>query len=68
MISPLLDPIGYIRVGGAALRRIVFEAAVGRRVVRRRDDDAVGKSLFSISIVNLIAREIEGVGVKPSSR
>jgi hypothetical protein len=36
------DPAGGIGVGRAAVRRVVLEAAVARRVVRRGDHDAVG--------------------------
>ena len=38
-----LDPAGDVGVGRAAVRRVVLEAAVLGRVVRRRDDDAVGE-------------------------
>ena len=37
------DHRGGVGVGGAAVRRVVLEAAVARRVVRRRDHDAVGQ-------------------------
>src|SRR4029077_16268753 len=36
------DPLGYVRIGRSPVRRIVFEATVVRRIVRRRDYDAVG--------------------------
>jgi hypothetical protein len=37
-----LDAAGDAAVGRAAVRRVVLEATVARRVVRGRDDDAVG--------------------------
>ena len=37
------DPAGGVGVGRAAVGRVVLEPAVGGRVVRRRDDDAVGE-------------------------
>ena len=37
------DPTGGVGVGRAAVGRVVLEAAVLGRVVRRRDDDAVGE-------------------------
>ena len=39
-----LDPAGDVGVGRSAIRRVVFEAAVLRRIVRRRDDDAVSEA------------------------
>ena len=36
-----LDPAGHVGVGRPAVRRVVLEAAVAGRVVRRRDDDPV---------------------------
>ena len=40
-VGPFLDPRRHVGVGRAAVRRVVLEAAVLGRVVRRRDDDAV---------------------------
>ena len=34
------------------MRRVVFEAAILRRIVRRRDDDAVGETLIAAAIVD----------------
>jgi hypothetical protein len=42
-VGAILDPAGRIGVGGAAVRRVVLDAAVLGRVVRRGDDDAVGE-------------------------
>ena len=36
------DPLRDVGVGGAAVGRVVFEAAVFGGIVRGRDDDAVG--------------------------
>ena len=37
------NPVGGIAVGRAAVRRVVLETAIGRRVVARRDDQPVGE-------------------------
>ncbi len=42
-VGPGGDPAGGVGVGRAAVGRVVLEAAVLGRVVRRRDDDAVGE-------------------------
>ena len=42
LIGAPLDPRGDFGVGGTAVRRVVLEAAVFGRVVRRRHHDAVG--------------------------
>ena len=44
LVRARLDAVGDVAVGGAAVRWVVLEAAVARRVVRRRDDDAVGEA------------------------
>ena len=51
-IRAILHPLGHVGVGRAAVGGIVFEPAVGRRIVRRRDDDAVGETGFATAIVN----------------
>ncbi len=43
LVGAALDGRGDVGVGRSAVGRVVFEAPVGRRVVRRRDDDAVGQ-------------------------
>ena len=50
-IGLLFDPGGHRCFGRAAMRRIVFETTVSRRVVRRRDDDAVSQSLTAVLAV-----------------
>ncbi len=44
LVGPGGDDAGRVGVGGTAVRRVVLEAAVGGRVVRRGDDDAVGEA------------------------
>ena len=51
-VGPFLDPLRHVGVGGAAVRRVVLEAAVLGRVVRRRDDDAVRAMPGAISVVH----------------
>src|SRR6185436_5235617 len=41
LVGPVLDPFRDVGVGRAAVGRVVFEAAILGRVVRRRDHDAV---------------------------
>ncbi len=42
LVGAFLDHAGGVGVGGPAMRRIIFVAAILRRIVRRRDHDAVG--------------------------
>ncbi len=51
-VCAILHPACHVGVGGAAVGRIIFEAAVFRRIVRRRDDNAVGQTGFASAIVN----------------
>ena len=51
-VGAILDPIGNIGISRATLRRIIFKATVRRRIVRRRDDDAVGQARFFATVVN----------------
>ena len=43
-IGLLLNPCCHVSVSGTAVRRVVFEAAESRRIVRRCDDYAIRKS------------------------
>src|SRR5262249_25167511 len=52
LVSAALNPLCYVGVSGTTIGRIVLETAVRRRVVRRRDDDAVGEILFTIPVIN----------------
>ena len=64
----VLDPARDVGVGRAAVGRVVLEAAVLGRVVRRRDDDAVGEAAPARPrLATRIACDTAGVGVKPSS-
>ncbi len=45
LVGARRDPAGRVGVGRPAVRRIVLEAAVARRVVARGDDDAVGQAI-----------------------
>ncbi len=51
LIGPPLDNAGDVGVGRAAVGRIVFEAPILGRIVRRRDDDAVAQLLAATVIV-----------------
>ena len=51
-VGAVLNPAGHIGVGRPAVGRIVFEAAVLGRIVRRRDDDAVGEMILAGAVVN----------------
>jgi len=42
LVGAIGDPAGGIRVSGAAIGRVVLEAAIARGIVRRGDDDSVG--------------------------
>ena len=50
-VGRLLDPAGHVGVGGPAVRRVVLEAAVAGRVVRRGDDDPVGGPATAAAVV-----------------
>src|SRR5581483_1948560 len=52
LVGPVLDPPGHVGVGGAAVGRVVLEAAVLGRVVRRRDHDAVGQVLPAAAVID----------------
>ena len=51
-VGPLLDPLRHVGVGRATVRRVVLEAAVLGRVVRRRDDDAVREMPGATAVVH----------------
>ena len=52
IVRAILNPFGNRGIGRAAFGRIVFEAAVGGRIVRRRDHDAVGQARGATAIVS----------------
>ena len=69
LVGAILDPPRDVGVGRAAVGRVVLEAAVLRRIVRRRDDDAVGEVPAAAAVVDEDrARDRPASGVKPSSR
>ena len=41
LVGAVLNRLGHVDVGGSAVRRVVLEAAVIGRIVRRRDHDSV---------------------------
>ena len=45
------NPLGGRGIGGTAVGRIVLESAIVRRIVRRRDHDAVGESRGAAAVV-----------------
>lgn len=51
LVGPLLDPAGRLGPGRAAVRRVVLESAVARRVVRRSDHYAVGEPRGTAPVV-----------------
>ena len=50
-VGGLFDLARHVGVGRTAMRRIVFVAAILGRIVRRRDDDAIGKPAGSALVV-----------------
>ena len=52
LVRPVLHPSRHVRVRRSAVRRVVLEAAVLRRVVRRGDDDAVRGARCAATVVN----------------
>ena len=51
-VGPVLDPVRHVGVGGTAVGRVVLEAAVLGRIVRRRDDDAVREMLLAAAVID----------------
>src|SRR5262249_41597254 len=52
LVGTVLDPLGHVGIGWTAVGWVILEATVLRRVVRRRDDNAVGEMLFSATVVD----------------
>src|SRR6476620_10454203 len=52
LIGAAFNQSCYVGVSGPTIGRVVFEAAVRRRIVRRRNDDPVGQMIFTIPIIN----------------
>src|SRR5262249_17471623 len=51
-VGTILDPLGHVGIGWTAIGWVILEATVLRRVVRRRDDDAVGQMFFAATVVD----------------
>jgi hypothetical protein len=51
-VGLLFDPPRHIGVGGAAVRWVVLEASVLRRVVRGRHHDPVGEPILAPAVVS----------------
>src|SRR4030095_1383823 len=50
-VGAILNRVRDIRVGWTAICQVIFEAAVSRRIVRRSDDNAIGKALRATLVV-----------------
>ena len=50
-VGGLFDLGGHVGIGRAAMRRVVFVAAILGRIVRGRDDDAIGKPAGAALVV-----------------
>ena len=57
LVGPLGDHARRVGVGRTAVRRVVLEAAVGRRVVRGRDHDAVGQTRAGRQVLAAVGAE-----------
>src|SRR6516225_8372633 len=51
-VRPVLDPSRRARVGRAAIRRVVLEASVLWRIMRRCDHNVIGEVIFAAAIVD----------------
>ena len=51
LVGAVLDPAGGLAAGRPAVRRVVLEPAIGRRVVRRGDHDAVREAVGAPPVV-----------------
>lgn len=51
-VGAVFDPGGDIAVGRAPIGRVVFETAVFRRIMRRRDHDPIGGSMRMLAVVH----------------
>ncbi len=51
-VGSAFDGAGDFGLGGAAMGRIVFEAAIARRIVGWRDDDAIGQTRYAAFVVD----------------
>jgi len=51
-IGAILYPSSNLGISGAAVRRVVLESSILRRIMRRCDDDAVRKVLLAATVVD----------------
>ncbi len=51
VVRPILDPFGDVRIRGTSICRVVLEAAIVGRIVRGRDDDAIGHTAAASAVV-----------------
>src|SRR5271170_5049101 len=52
IIRPVLDPLRHLGIGRTAVGGVVLEASVFRRVVRRRNYDAVSEMLLAAAVID----------------
>src|SRR5207248_3898267 len=50
-VGALLNATGDRGIGRSSVRRIVFESTIRGRVVRWRDDNSIGPSIFAAAVV-----------------
>ena len=62
LVRAPLDPSRCPRIRGAAGRRVVLDAAILGRVVRRRDDDAIGQTGAATAVVHEDGMRDDGRG------
>ena len=51
-VRTILNPRGRVALSRATVGRIIFHPAIGRRIVRRRDDESVREAILPSAIVN----------------
>ena len=52
IVGAVFDPASHIGVGRTAVGRVVLEAAVLGRIVRRRNHDSIRQAIFAAAVVN----------------
>ncbi len=56
-VGARLDPVGDVGVGRTAVRRVVLDTAVGRRIVRGRHHDAVRAALAALAVLAVVHQD-----------
>ena len=51
-VRTIFDPMSHVGISRAAIGRVVFEAAILGRIVRRRDNNAVSQVFLASAVVN----------------